>query len=157
MIEIPKSQSADSRTATHKVTKDELLVNSQQHIKDVIKAMEWMASVLKEKALVHDWTKVVNIEEFYNDFHQTQEGFQGDFKEQHWFKDIHLQERHHIPDRCPEDVNLFDVLERIADSVMAGMARSGSVYDDSLSPEILERAYQNTIKLLKDQVVVSEK
>jgi len=39
---------------------------------------------------------------------------------------------------------------------MAGMARSGSVYPLQLSPELLERAFQNTVEMLKREVVVSE-
>jgi hypothetical protein len=42
----------------------------------------------------------------------------------------------------------------IVDCVMAGMARSGSVYDLKLPPEVLEKAFQNTVELLKSQVVV---
>ena len=34
------------------------------------------------------------------------------------------------------------------------MARSGSVYELKLGPEILERAFQNTVELLKRNVVV---
>jgi hypothetical protein len=37
---------------------------------------------------------------------------------------------------------------------MAGMARSGSVYPLSLPPELLERAFQNTVSLLKENVRV---
>jgi hypothetical protein len=54
-----------------------------------------------------------------------------------------------------EDVNLIDVLDFIADCVMAGMARSGSVYPLTLSPELLERAFQNTVSMLKAEVVVA--
>uniref|UniRef100_A0A6M3L0C5 Uncharacterized protein n=1 Tax=viral metagenome TaxID=1070528 RepID=A0A6M3L0C5_9ZZZZ len=154
MIEIPSSQNADSRTAIEKVSKEVLLANSRQHIRDVKEAMNWMAWKLREISISHDWTKVTHIDEFHDDFSASQNGFQGDFKEQHWFKDLHLQERHHLLDRCPEDVNLFDVLEKIADCVMAGMARSGSVYDDTLSPELLEKAYQNTVELLKKETIV---
>ncbi len=154
MIKLKSSRNADSRTATEKVSKEVLLDNSRQHITDVNKAINWMVDRLKDIGATHDYTKITNINEFYADFSASQDGFQGDFKEQHWFKDIHLQERHHLTDRCPDDVNLFDVLERIADGVTAGMARSGSVYEDELSPEILVRAYQNTMKLLKDEIIV---
>lgn len=37
---------------------------------------------------------------------------------------------------------------------MAGMGRSGSVYALKLSPELLERAFQNTVELLKSEVIV---
>ena len=60
----------------------------------------------------------------------------------------------HLLDRCPDDVNLIDVLERIADISMAGMARSGVVYDDELDPEILTKAFKNTLKLMINQIVV---
>jgi len=156
MIKIQPSSNADSRTATEKVSKEVLLANSRQHIHDVKESMCWMAWKLKEISISHDWTKITHIDEFYDDFSASQDGFQGDFKEQHWFKDLHLQERHHLNDRCPDDVTLFDVLERIADGVTAGMARSGEVYEDELSPEILAKAYQNTMKLLKDEIVVTK-
>ena len=57
-------------------------------------------------------------------------------------------------DGIPADVNLIDVLDFIADCVMAGMARSGSVYPLQLPPELLARAFQNTVDLLKSQIVV---
>lgn len=47
-----------------------------------------------------------------------------------------------------------DVLDMIADCVMAGMARSGSVYELKLEPEVLWRAFENTVDLLKSQVEV---
>jgi len=42
----------------------------------------------------------------------------------------------------------------IADCVMSGMARSGSVYDITLPQELLARAFANTTELLKAAVVV---
>lgn len=154
MIRIKRSQNADSRTATHKVSKSELLENSLQHIRDVEKAMVWLGEQIASRGIDHDMTKVLNIDEFYHDFSSTQDGFQGDFKQMHWFHDLHLQERHHLRDRVPEDVNLFDVLEMVADCTMAGMARSGSVRQEDISPEVLVKAYYNTIELLKQQVVI---
>jgi len=37
---------------------------------------------------------------------------------------------------------------------MVGMARSGSVYELKLPPELLEKAFQNTVEKIKSQVVV---
>ena len=130
MIKIKKSSDADSRTSVGKVSKEILLENSQQHIMDVSKAIFWMMTQLWIASTKHDWTKLDYIDEFYHDFEQSQNGFQGDFKQEHWFKDLHLQERHHLNDRVPDDVNLFDVLERVADVTTAGMARSGSIYPE---------------------------
>ncbi len=156
MIEIKKSPNADSRTATEKVSKEVLLANSKQHIEDVNQALWWMSNKLIDIGAIHDWTKLEHIDEFYHDVADAQDGFQGNFKQEHWFKDLHLQERHHLKDRCPDDVNLFDVLERIADIVTAGLARSGEIYDDDLDPDILARAFTNTIKLLKQEIKVSD-
>lgn len=50
----------------------------------------------------------------------------------------------------PHDVNLIDVLDFIADCCMAGLARSGSVYELKLPAELLQRAFQNTIRHLID-------
>ena len=146
IVYIHPSPSADSRTATHPVCKAELLTSSTMHIRDVQMAMRFIIHHLRVAARNHDWTKVAYINEFYEDFTSGSTG--KDFKEKHWYHDLHLKERHHLPDRCPDDVTLIDVIERVCDITMAGMARSGEVYSDELDPEILQRAYKNTIKLL---------
>jgi len=148
-IKIVKSQYADTSAPSGAVNKDVLLANSKLHISDVSAAMRWMANQLEIAGDLHDWTKIKFIDEFYRDFEDNR-------KNENWFKSIHLQERHHLTDRCPDDVNLFDVLERIADITMAGMARSGKTYDDDLSPALLTRAYKNTIELLKKNIEVVE-
>ena len=53
-------------------------------------------------------------------------------------------------------LNLIDVLEMIADCVCAGMARSGEIRDLEINPDILNRAVQNTAKLIKDMIIVEE-
>jgi hypothetical protein len=53
-----------------------------------------------------------------------------------------------------DDVALVDVLEFVADCVMAGMARSGRVYDLTLPNEVLQKALKNTTEKLKAQVRV---
>ena len=100
----------------------------------------------------HDPDKVDDISGFHADFVTG-------FKQTEWWDRHRKLNRHHLTmeDGVPEDVNLVDVLDFIADCVMAGMARSGSVYPLSLSPELLERAFQNTVTLLTREVVVMEK
>lgn len=153
-IYLSSSKSCDTRSAEHKVTENELFLNSSQHIRDVQMAIHWMKSELQKVAEKHDWTKIKHIEEFYNNFKFIQDGNVSEFKKMNWFQNKHLQERHHLNDRCPDDVNLFDVMERIADITVAGMARTGKIYDDTLSPEILTRAYKNTIELLKNVIEI---
>lgn len=154
MIRLRKSSKADTRSAREKVSKETLLKESNQHIGDVGDALHWMMERLEAIRYKHDWTKVKYIDEFFADFSATQAGLQGDFKQMHWFKDLHLLERHHLNDRVPDDVNLFDVLERVADVTTAGMARTGNIYPESISPEMLVKAYNNTIELLAEQIVV---
>ena len=48
----------------------------------------------------------------------------------------------------------IDLLEYIADCVMAGMARSGDVYEIQAPNELLRKAFDNTVVLLKNQVKV---
>lgn len=151
MIEIKPSQTADSRTAAGNPNKDDLLNSSVQHIGDVQKALAWFAGELVKAGAVHDHTKLSGIDAFYDSYSKKLTG--DAFKAEPWFQS-HLAERHHLNDRCPDDVTLIDVLERIADITMAGMGRSGSIYDDTLDVEILQKAYKNTIALLAKQIVV---
>lgn len=150
MIYISKSETADTRTCDFKnVDKQTLLNSSVQHIGDVRRALAFFASMIDEAATRHDTDKLTDIDGFHADFVTG-------FTQTSWW-DRHRQlNRHHLfqDDGIPNDVDLIDVLDLIADCVMAGMARSGSVYDLKLSPELLERAFQNTVTLLKEQVVI---
>ena len=153
MIEIKKSPSADTRTCdVTKVERQQLLDSSRQHIADVAKAMAFFSSKLFVAAAEHDYDKLTEIDWFYDDL-KNKTGWRDNHRKIH---------RHHLgqTDGVPEDVNLLDVLEYIADCVMAGMARGGEVYALEASfafgsEELLRRAFENTIALLKSQVTVS--
>jgi hypothetical protein len=150
MITISQSSTADTRTCDFtKVTKETLLASSAQHIGDVGQALAFFGALLTRQAVMHDTDKLTDIDGFHRDF------LTG-FTQTEWWDRHRLLNRHHLQqeDGVREDVNLIDVLDFIADCVMAGMARSGSVYPLHLSPELLERAFQNTVTLLKAQVVV---
>lgn len=150
MIRIKPSLTADTRTCDYtKVTRDELFSSSLQHIADVEQGLRYFQRVLEKQLAIHDQDKLHNIEGFHRDFIT---GFQ---KTEWW--DLHRKlNRHHLTheDGVPEDVNLIDVLDFIVDCVMAGMARSGQVRPLKLQPELLERAFQNTVNQLISQVVV---
>jgi hypothetical protein len=151
MIRINQSQTADTRTCDFaNVSKDTLRASSEQHIGDVQIALGFFASLLHRAAAVHDVDKLTDIDGFHADFVTG-------FKQTGWWDRHRSLNRHHLtePDGVPADVNLIDVLDFIADCVMAGMARSGSVYPLKLSPELLERAFQNTVELLKRNVTVT--
>lgn len=150
MIQINKSHTADTRTCDFaNTTKETLLASSRQHIGDVVKALAFFSGKITEAAGEHDYDKLTTIDWFHADF------ITG-FKQTGWWDNHRRIHRHHIDkaDGVPEDVNLLDVLEHIADCVMAGMARSGSVYELKLSDELLQRAFANTVKLLKENVAV---
>ena len=150
MIHIQPSQTADTRTCDFsKVTKETLLASSKQHINDVRRALDFFMARICEAGQHHDPDKLTDIDGFHADFIT---GFQ----QTGWWDRHRTLNRHHLTqdDGIPADVNLIDVLDFIADCVMAGMARSGSVYELRLPPELLELAFQNTVELLKNQVIV---
>ncbi len=150
MIHIVPSPTADTRTCNvSEVTKEMLLASSVTHIKDVGKALAFFAGQLTEAASIHDYDKLTLINWFHSDF------ITG-FKEHGWWDAHRKLHRHHLnkEDGVPEDVDLLDVLEYISDCVMAGMARSGTIYGLTLLPGMLEKAFQNTVELLKKQIIV---
>ena len=150
MIEIRKSPTADTRTCdVTKVERHQLLASSRQHIADVAKAMAFFSSKLFAAAAEHDYDKLTDIDCFYADFKTK-------FTQTEWWDNHRKIHRHHLghADGVPDDVNLLDLLEYISDCVMAGMARSGDVYALEASDELLRRAFENTVELLKSQVKV---
>jgi hypothetical protein len=151
MIQIRKSETADTRTCDFsKVSKEQLIESSIQHIEDVKNAMRCFAEYLEVAGLSHDADKLSCLDAFHADF------LTG-FKETGWWDNHRKIARHHLlqADGVPADVNLIDVLEMIADCVMAGMARAGSVYPFDIDPDVLMRAFHNTAELLKKQVEVT--
>ena len=77
-----------------------------------------------------------------------------DFVNDEWYQ-LHIKaERHHLLSNCPSDVNLIDVLEMISDCVCAGMARSGEVRDLEIDDNILKKAVNNTVQMIKDMIIV---
>lgn len=151
MITIQKSVTADNRTCDKSaVAKEALLASSVQHIGDVGKGMAFFAGKLTESASIHDYDKLSLIDWFHKDF-------QGDIlRKGGWLENHYKIHRHHLdkPAGVPEDVNLIDVLEHIADCVMAGMGRAGDVWPINLSDALLQRAVANTAAMLKSQVSV---
>lgn len=150
MILIKKSETADTRTCDFaNVSKETLKASSVQHIGDVAQALAFFQAKLTQAAVNHDTDKLTDIDGFHRDF------LTG-FKQTEWWTAHRGLNRHHLTmdDGIPGDVNLIDVLDYISDCVMAGMARSGSVTPLVLPPELLERAFQNTVEMLKREVAV---
>ncbi len=159
-ITIYRGSSADTRSADHVVSRGELEKTTAMHISDVAKAMRWFADKIEEAGENHDWTKTEFMDEFYKQFHNEQVTHKGDWMEnpKGWYQGIHLKkERHHLSHSCPDDVDLIDVLEQIADCVMAGLARSGEYRKERLPDGLLERAYENTVRKLIGIIDVKER
>lgn len=154
MIVIKKSQTADTRSCDFtQVTKDVLLASSIQHIGDVRKGLGFFESILRRAAVVHDFDKITDIDGFHADFLT---GFaKGNTG---WWERHRGLNRHHLTnsDGVPDDVNLIDVLDFIADCVMAGKARTGTVYPLELPDALLKEAFLNTVALLTREVVVEK-
>jgi len=150
MIHIRPSPTADTRTCDFAhVTKAQLLGSSVHHIGEVRTALGFFQERLEAAAQNHDPDKLTDLDGFHADFVTG-------FTQTGWWDRHRKLNRHHLTadDGIPADVNLIDVLDFIADCVMAGMARSGRVYPLALGPELMECAFQNTVTLLTEQVVV---
>jgi len=147
-ILVKKSKNADTRTCDWtKVSKEELLKNSKQHILDVKRGLNFLSGLLKNAGEKHDFTKIDNIDEFFADF-------KTGFEKTDWWEKHQNKERHHFNTKkyIQKDVNMIDILEQIVDGVMAGMARSGKYREEVPDAKLLLKAYENTAKLLVDNI-----
>jgi hypothetical protein len=150
MIQIEKSETADTRTCDFsKVTKEQLYDSSVQHIEDVKTGVHFFTEEMNARVELHDRDKLTDIDGFHRDFVTG-------FMQTEWWDAHRKLNRHHLlqDDGVRDDVDLFDVLEMIADCVMAGMARTGTVYHVAIKPEVLFAAFNNTVTLLKNNVEV---
>ena len=152
MIRIKKSPTADSRTCDFKnVSMETLEKSSIEHIVDVNKGLVFFRDMLHPSSRKHDWDK----RHFAGWFH---DNFTTGFERRSWLDMHYKANRHHLetPEGVPDDVNLLDVMEHIVDGVMAGLARSGKYRPSEISPELLKRAFDNTVELLLEHVEVDE-
>ncbi len=150
MIKIKESKTADTRSCNYSdVTKEQLMESSVQHINDVTKGMIYFQNLLCDAGVAHDLDKLQDLDQFHTDF------LTG-FKQTIWWDNHRKINRHHLlqEDGVPKDVNLVDVIEMIVDCVMAGMARTGTVYPLDINPDVLMKAFHNTAELLKTQIIV---
>ena len=147
MIEIKKNPNGDTRTAPKGITFEEFQEANDMHIYDVASVMYELSKMVDSAGEHHDCTKKSQERMFYNNFLSTMNDGT-DFVNDEWYQ-LHIKaERHHLLSNCPDDVNLIDVLEMIADCVCAGMARSGEVRDLEINPDILNSGIIPIAKLL---------
>ena len=151
-IRIRKSATADTQSCDYaNVSRQTLLESSVQHIGDVRRALSFFGAMLDEAATNHDTDKITDIDGFHRDFVTG-------FEQTIWWDAHRRLNRHHLlaADGVPADVNLIDVLDMIADCVMAGMARTGSVYPLDIPQDVLRKAFENTVNLLIANVQVEQ-
>lgn len=156
-IKIERNTNGDTRVATKVPSIKEFNASNYKHAQDVRNMMFTFADEIKNRSTDHDWTKLYEPHRsmFYRDLCNTIEG-RMNFDDGEWCKFHYDNERHHLLRRCPDDVNLIDVLEMLCDCVCAGMARSGCVRDLEINAEILDRAVRNTVTLLENAVELVE-
>jgi len=152
MIIITKEPNADSRTAKEYpvLKREQLRSATENHIEHVNQGMKFFANLLIEAGHNHDNTKLSKFEEFHKALTS------GKVKNTNWYEYHINEERHHLISKVPDDVNLIDIFEHLIDCVMAGLSRSGEIYDIDLPNEVLQSAHKNTIELLKKNVKVEE-
>ena len=150
MIVIEKNNKADSRSCdVDEVSKQDLKDHTIQHISDVKACLSHFRYMLALAGLRHDLDKLSDIDAFY-------EGFKSKFEDTSWLDRHRSTNRHHllVPEGVPDDVNLIDVLETLADHVVSGLSRSGDIHPLDLSPDLLTKALNNTIDLLKSEMEI---
>lgn len=156
-IIIKRNTNGDTRVAEKIPTFYEFLDANTSHIEDVKGMMNAIADMIKDAGRSHDWTKIKDPykSNFYRDLCNTIEG-RIKFEDGQWNKDHYALERHHLLMKCPDDVNLIDVIEMICDCVCAGMARSGEVRDLEISEDILVKAVKNTVEMCKEAIILED-
>lgn len=155
-IELHRNPNGDTRTAPKDVTFEQFQEANDLHRKDVDSVMYRLSQFLNDAGEMHDWTKTAYEKDFYKDFIDTVNNG-SNFVEGEWYKKHVEKERHHLFSKCPDDVDLLDVIEMIVDCVCAGKTRSGEVRPLEISDDILKRAVENTVKLVDEITIVKEK
>lgn len=156
-IYIKRNSDGDTRTANKTPTIAEFSTANNMHREDVKKLMIAIASEIEKRGINHDYTKVREPYRtmFYRDLCDTLDGKMS-FLDGEWSKSHYEIERHHLNRRCPDDVNLIDVIEMICDCVCAGLARSSEFKPFELSNEVLQKALKNTMSLCAESVLINE-
>jgi hypothetical protein len=115
--------------------------------------MRYLCGLLDSAAAKHDRDKVTpeGLAQFHADFATG-------FEQTTWWDNHRKINRHHLnePDGVRDDVDLVDLVEHAVDCATAGMARSGKVYINDLPPEVLQKAFRNTIEKLAFAIKVED-
>ena len=155
MTIIQKNPNGDTRTAPKTVTYEQFQSANDMHRADVASVMYELSRMIDKAGQFHDCTKKCQERMFWRDFRDTLDNG-ADFVNGEWYKLHVTAERHHLLTRCPDDVNLLDVLEMIVDCVCAGKARNGEAINLVMPTDILAKAFYNTVKLVDSMTEIGE-
>jgi len=152
-IQIKKCPTAD-KMVNDETYKEDLLIAIALHSNDVQKGCAFIANKIIEAGINHDYTKIPTVDEYIE---ERKSGI--GIKEGKWYQAHINNERHHFHqlDKCPDDYNLIDVIEAIVDCTMAAKARNGQMIKmntDFISPELLVKAFKNTVEMLENEIIV---
>lgn len=156
VIDVAANNLGDTRTANRKPSFDEFRAANGSHMTDVEDVMLEIAKLIRKAGLEHDYTKKFYEPEFYADFCKVLDESTEKFTDMDWYQTHIREERHHINSRCPDDVDLIDIIEHIVDCCCAGKTRSGHISPVVIDPEILKRAVDNTVKLIDNNTRIVE-
>ena len=153
-IILKDSSKGDSRTNGGNASLNDVLEATKTHKKEVNEVMDFLAKELCDMGSIHDWTKLDNFDEEYGYLVSNNIKDEEFLSSQWWYKHLRL-EKHHVKDYAHIDVNLLDVIEFIVDRVCAEKGRTGEINMNylELNPNILIRAYYNTIRMLDDKTI----
>ena len=139
-------------------SKEDFLTVQAMHASDVQKGCAFIANKIIEAGINHDYSKIPLLDNYLENNIAAKTG--DEFKNCKWYQAHINAERHHLNARCPDDVNLIDVIELLVDCVMASIARRGNLYAtetaDFISMDILEKAFKNTVEMLKNEIVLEK-
>ena len=156
VIDVAANNLGDTRTANSKPSFDKFQKANESHMDDVRNVMLEIAKLINTAGIDHDYTKKAYESEFYADFCKVLDGSTEKFTDMEWYQKHIKKERHHINSRCPKDVDLIDIIEHIVDCCCAGKTRSGYISPVVIDPEILQKAVENTVKLIDNNTRIVE-
>ena len=156
VIDITANNLGDTRTANKKPNFTEFQRANRDHISDVQDVMFEIAKLIRKAGIDHDNTKKFYEPEFYADFCKVLDGSTEKFTDMEWYQTHIREERHHINSGCPDDVDLIDIIEHIVDCCCAGKTRSGYISPVVIDSEILQKAVNNTVKLIDNNTRIVE-
>lgn len=153
VVVINRPPKADDKNGN--ISYEDLRKSTNMHQKDVKSMLYLLARKMMQIGDAHDWSKDDRQLQYYNDYIKSKKTGK-DMHKMDWYKYHFDHERHHLEDDIPENVNLLDVIEFIADACCDGIAEDGKPESMEISDKVLRTAFLNTIKLVKDNIYLNE-